>query len=239
MSLLDDAIVAFNAFIKDNDIITKDDVVEALKEYQENLTKGKSPADAFDYTILCDTLIYLRDTSITYVEDIEDWGKITTEDMMPVLKFINTGEPIEIMKDAMYDSAYCVWMAFIEKMIINAEKDEIETDAETEWETLYGIMPIEEGKTILLQTYGGGPEGGYALEGAHHQDNGNYVFPEGYKVYSAHRNWGIPWQLELLKGKKIYFKGNDDGEEIRVVDTDEVIENDDEDVFMCVFGVEI
>jgi hypothetical protein len=237
MTLLDDAIVAFNTYI-DKLELTKDDVVEALKEYQENLTKGKPPDDAFANTVLCDTLIYLVDTSTTYVDDFDDWGNTTTEDMMPVLKFISTGEPIEIMKDAIYDSAYCVWMAFIEKMLINAEKEE--SDTETEWETLYGITTIVEGSTILLQTYGGGPEGGYALKGAHHQNNGYYLFPDGYVVYKAHRNWGTPWQLSLLSGKKIYYKQKDgEEEEICVVDTDVVINNDDADVFLCEFGVEL
>jgi hypothetical protein len=242
MSLLDHAIVAFNTYLKEEETeLTKDDIVEALKEYQKNLTKGKSPKYAFNFTFLCDILIYLTHESM-YIDNVYEWENLPTEEMMPVLKFINTGEPIEIMKDVMYDSAYCVWMAFIEKMIINAEKEESDkaTDTENEWETLYGIMPIEEGSEILLQTYGGGPEGGYVLKGEHHQDNGYYLFPDGYVVYKAHRNWGIPWQLSLLSGKKIYYKQKDgEEEEICVVDTDVVINNDDADVFLCEFGVEL
>ena len=59
--------------------------------------------------------------------------------------------------------------------------------------------------TVYYQTYGGGPEGGYFSRCFHH--NNKIVKRE---IYMVHRSWGNPFSVELLHGKKLKYREEDE-----------------------------
>ena len=91
--------------------------------------------------------------------------------------------------------------------------DDSDTDNEDEWQEVYNagehnknakpqLFKDVKGDTFpeynefkYYQTYGGGPEGGYITD--------------GIIVAKVHRDWGIPFSVEVIKGTLIFRPGND------------------------------
>jgi hypothetical protein len=188
--------------------------------------------------VFCDLLTDASNESNYWVADEDEddvdvlfgFYYMTLEESLPFLNYIQKAD-ITIIKEHLFDNVFYIWLGFIEAVGINYVPDD---PIESEWETLYSAEPINK-DTLLLRTYGGGPEGGYALKGRYNKDNG-YFFPDGYAVYSADRTWGQPWTLESTAHQKVYVKNTGDGcEYIKVVSPDEVLEG--EGVYE--FGVEL
>jgi hypothetical protein len=116
------------------------------------------------------------------------------------------------------------------------------------FKTLYDVRVLQSG--ILLQTYGGGPEGGFAITGGHiykSSDTGAWVAPEGFIIHTAHREWAKPWYLTKISTStehKLIIKNSGEGEEIALVKVEDVealyeqLRDDDGDVFIYSFGEE-
>ncbi len=103
------------------------------------------------------------------------------------------------------------------------EEDEEEADESSQttetgnagvtWETVFGTRALNRaslpmstdvhaGKTFFM-TYGGGPEGGYAVSGEEPRDGGS-------PVWAMHRSWFEHLTFTLLEGKRLVTKTMDE-----------------------------
>lgn len=209
-------------------------VLDSFKDYDDDVLEGwlHEDGDGFDWfdinwleriksnKCVSDCFIEIKDKLLSYVA-----LNIITEgvhhDVWMLLPYCIAMKFIEYVKgysgivSIHPDNLFYVFYGVVLYRYIYEKDDDsadgIDNDSDgyvDKWESIDSISPVSVG--LLIQTTNNtNEERGYFVVGKYEQkqDSLFYYYPEGYKVYNAHRAWGESWTLlKITDGSEVFIK---------------------------------